>query len=49
MSAKELLSHGLYQSLTHVDFMIGCANMDIDGIAVDGQIEPIFGMANWPS
>lgn len=47
MSAKELLSHGLNQSLTHVDFMIGCANMDIDGIAVDGQIEPIFRNGNW--
>lgn len=47
MSSKELLSHGLNQSLTHVDFMIGSANMDIDGIATDGQIEPIFRNGNW--
>ena len=47
MSSKELLSHGLNQSLTHVDFMIGSANMDIDGIAADGQIEPIFRNGNW--
>ncbi|MFJ5792430.1 aminopeptidase [Lysinibacillus sp. NPDC093197] len=47
MSSEELLKHGLNQSLTHVDFMIGSANMDIDGIAADGQIEPIFRNGNW--
>ena len=47
MSKEELLKHGLNQSLTHVDFMIGSANMDIDGITADGQIEPIFRHGNW--
>ncbi|QDQ00209.1 aminopeptidase [Lysinibacillus fusiformis] len=47
MSPDELLANGLNQSLTHVDFMIGSANMNIDGIRDDGQIEPIFRNGNW--
>ncbi|WP_107950084.1 aminopeptidase [Lysinibacillus parviboronicapiens] len=47
MSSDDLLAHGLNQSLTHVDFMIGSANMNIDGIMEDGQIEPIFRNGNW--
>ncbi|MGE7092313.1 aminopeptidase [Lysinibacillus sp. NPDC048646] len=47
MSSEELLANGLNQSLTHVDFMIGSANMNIDGITDDGQIEPIFRNGNW--
>src|SRR5690606_2013379 len=35
MSAEELATHGLNDSLTHVDFMIGSAEMDIDGILED--------------
>ncbi|MFY0520107.1 aminopeptidase [Lysinibacillus sp. UGB7] len=47
MSPDELLANGLNQSLTHVDFMIGSANMNIDGIMDNGQIEPIFRNGNW--
>ena len=32
MSREELEQHGLNQSITHVDFMIGSEEMDIDGI-----------------
>ncbi|MDS8740848.1 aminopeptidase, partial [Streptococcus pneumoniae] len=42
MSADELKEHGLNQSITHVDFMVGSADMDIDGILEDGTREPIF-------
>lgn len=47
MSKDELLENGLNQSLTHVDFMIGSAEMDIDGITADGNSEPIFRAGNW--
>ena len=47
MSQEALQAHGLNQSITHVDFMIGSAQMDIDGITEDGQREPIFRQGNW--
>ncbi|MDS8744578.1 aminopeptidase, partial [Streptococcus pneumoniae] len=47
MSADELKEHGLNQSITHVDFMVGSADMDIDGILEDGTREPIFRGGNW--
>jgi aminopeptidase len=47
MSKNELATHGLNESLTHVDFMIGSDIMDIDGILPDGTIEPVFRKGNW--
>ncbi|OIK15833.1 aminopeptidase [Bacillus sp. MUM 116] len=47
MSAEELADNGLNQSITHVDFMIGSAEMDIDGITADGKAEPVFRGGNW--
>ncbi|TAA71762.1 aminopeptidase [Planococcus salinarum] len=47
MSSEELLQHGLNQSITHVDFMVGSEKMDIDGILEDGTREPIFRNGNW--
>jgi aminopeptidase len=47
MSADELKEHGINESLTHVDFMIGSAEMDIDGITADGKVEPIFRNGDW--
>ncbi|MCH6267359.1 aminopeptidase [Neobacillus citreus] len=47
MSGDELKENGLNESITHVDFMIGSAEMDIDGITADGQTEPIFKAGNW--
>ena len=47
MKREELEKHGLNQSITHVDFMVGSAEMDIDGILEDGAIEPIFRNGNW--
>ena len=49
MSREELEKHGLNQSITHVDFMIGSEEMDIDGIHEDGTIEPVFRKGNWAS
>jgi aminopeptidase len=47
MSKEELAAHSANNSLTHVDFMIGSAEMDIDGITVDGNREPLFRQGNW--
>ncbi|MDP4162562.1 MAG: aminopeptidase [Bacillota bacterium] len=47
MSSEELEKNGLNQSLTHVDFMIGSSEMDIDGITADGKTEAVFRNGNW--
>lgn len=47
MSKEELEKHGSNSSITHVDFMIGSAEMDIDGETADGTREPLFRQGNW--
>ncbi|UJF33515.1 aminopeptidase [Paenibacillus hexagrammi] len=47
MSAEQLAEHGYNKSLIHVDFMVGSAEMDIDGIKEDGTREPLFRKGNW--
>lgn len=43
----QLEALGINTSITHEDFMIGNAEMDIDGILADGSTEPIFRKGNW--
>lgn len=47
MSEEELKAAGLNRSQTHVDFMIGSNQMNIDGITKDGQRIPIFRQGDW--
>ncbi|MFE5323969.1 aminopeptidase [Paenibacillus sp. NPDC056579] len=47
LSQDELKARGLNTSLTHVDFMIGSAEMDIFGVTADGTEEPVFRKGNW--
>ncbi len=47
MSEEELQAAGLNHSITHVDFMIGAADMSIDGELPDGTLEPLFRNGNW--
>ncbi|MFP4975769.1 aminopeptidase [Paenibacillus sp. CN-4] len=47
MSKEELLEKGANVSLTHVDFMVGSAELDIDGELEDGTLEPVFRKGNW--
>ncbi|MBE1444685.1 aminopeptidase [Paenibacillus sp. OAS669] len=47
LSKEELLQRGANVSLTHVDFMIGCAELEIDGELADGTVEPVFRKGNW--
>ncbi|GGA55123.1 aminopeptidase [Kroppenstedtia guangzhouensis] len=47
LSPEELRKAGLNESMTHVDFMIGSADLDIDGKTDEGIWEPIFRKGNW--
>lgn len=47
MTQEQLIEHGLNTSVTHVDFMIGSGEMDINGITEDGKEEPVFRKGNW--
>jgi len=47
MNKEELDKHGANDSLTHVDFMIGSAELDIDGVKEDGSVEPVFRKGSW--
>ncbi|MGT2754784.1 aminopeptidase [Streptococcus ovis] len=47
MTQEELEAAGLNRSDVHVDFMIGSAQMDIDGIHEDGTVVPVFRNGDW--
>ncbi|TGA97536.1 aminopeptidase [Sporolactobacillus shoreae] len=47
MTEDELSAKGANTSLTHVDFMVGSGELDIDGETSDGRLEPIFRKGNW--
>ena len=47
MAREDLEKHGLNQSITHVDFMVGSEEMDIDGVNEDGTTEAVFRKGNW--
>jgi len=47
MTEEELAENGVNSSLTHVDYMIGSAETNIDGVTKDGKREPIFRNGNW--
>ena len=47
LTDKEFNAAGGNTSITHVDFMIGSPQMDIDGIREDGQREPVMRQGEW--
>ena len=47
MSEEERLSAGLNKSITHVDFMVGTADLSIDGYTADGRCVPVFRNGNF--
>ncbi|HMB70473.1 MAG TPA: aminopeptidase, partial [bacterium] len=47
MSPDELKAAGANHSLTHVDFMIGSGELDIDGLAADGSSVPLMRSGEW--
>ncbi len=44
---EELQAKGVNDSMIHVDFMIGSADMEIDGIRTDGTKVPVFRNGEW--
>lgn len=47
MSEDQLKAKGINFSQAHVDFMVGSADMNIDGIKKDGTIVPVFRKGDW--
>ena len=47
MSGEELAKLGANESLIHVDWMIGSAEMDVDGITASGAAEPLMRKGGW--
>ena len=47
MSEEELKSRGMNSSMTHVDFMIGSADLEITGITHDGREVAVFRNGNF--
>ena len=47
MSREEIKEAGINDSMIHVDFMIGCQDLDITGHTRDGQEVAIFRNGNW--
>ncbi|MFD0699042.1 aminopeptidase [Paenibacillus sp. GCM10027628] len=47
LSKEELSERGGNTSLIHVDFMMGSADLDIDGVLHDGTVEAVFRKGNW--
>ncbi|HMG03636.1 MAG TPA: aminopeptidase [Edaphobacter sp.] len=47
MDSAQLAALGANESLIHVDWMIGSAAMDVDGITADGTSEPLMRKGAW--
>jgi aminopeptidase len=47
LTEEEFVSAGGNVSLTHVDFMVGSPEMDIDGVREDGTREPVMRAGEW--
>lgn len=47
MSEDQRLEHGANDSLIHTDWMIGSAEVDVDGIRQDGSIVPLMRAGEW--
>ena len=47
MSEDELAALGANSSLIHVDWMIGSAAIDVDGVRADGSREPLMRHGEW--
>ena len=47
MTPEELAQRGANNSLIHIDWMIGSAETDIDGVLADGTHVPVFRKCEW--
>ena len=46
-SQEQLRAMGVNDSMIHVDFMIGCRDLNITGITADGRKIPVFRFGEW--
>ena len=49
LTPEQLAAKGVNDSLIHVDWMIGSAQLDIDGITATGAAEPLMRQGEWVS
>ena len=49
ITSEQLSAQGANSSLIHVDWMIGSAAMDVDGISQSGEIHPLMRSGEWTS
>jgi aminopeptidase len=47
LSEEELVARGANRSLIHIDWMIGSAEVDVDGIRSDGTAIPVMRAGEW--
>ncbi|MGA3045747.1 MAG: aminopeptidase [Terracidiphilus sp.] len=47
LTPEQLAAKGANDSLIHVDWMIGSADLDIDGITATGAVEPLMRQGEW--
>jgi aminopeptidase len=47
MSDEEFEAVGGNRSATHVDFMIGSPELNVDGVLADGSVEPVMRRGDW--
>jgi aminopeptidase len=47
LTQEQIKAQGGNQSLFHVDWMIGSADLDIDGVHTDGSTVPVFRKGEW--
>ncbi|MDB5558334.1 MAG: aminopeptidase [Enterovirga sp.] len=49
MGEDALIERGCNRSLIHIDWMIGSAEVDVDGVTADGAAEPLMRRGEWAS
>jgi aminopeptidase len=49
LSEDELAARGANRSLIHIDWMIGSAEVDVDGVMAGGAAEPLMRQGEWVS
>lgn len=47
LTEEELTRRGANRSLIHIDWMIGSADIDVDGVRADGGSEPLMRKGEW--
>lgn len=49
LSEEDLVRRGANRSLIHIDWIIGSAEVDVDGLTAEGRSEPLMRQGEWTS